>query len=97
MGNETFASGELTTAFIPQEFPDGYTGHALSPSERSDLLACAAALTHCDTRRAFDGADAFAPSTLSLRVAADGEQVQPPRADPRVTTYPPPRRASRCL
>ena len=30
MHNERFAAGDLTTAFIPEEFPDGYEGHQLS-------------------------------------------------------------------
>lgn len=39
-----FARGEVTTAFIPEEFPDGYDGHVLTPSQKCELLACAAAL-----------------------------------------------------
>lgn len=39
-----FARGEVTTAFIPEEFPDGYAGHVLTPSQKCELLACAAAL-----------------------------------------------------
>ena len=39
-----FAAGDVTTAFIPEEFPDGYDGHQLTSGQRQDLLACAAAL-----------------------------------------------------
>jgi len=37
-------SAQVTTAFIPEEFPDGYDGHVLTPSQKCELLACAAAL-----------------------------------------------------
>ena len=46
-----FARGEVTTAFIPEEFPDGYDGHVMAPTEREDLLACSAALQFAFERR----------------------------------------------
>ena len=51
MANKVFASGKLTTAFIPQQFPDGYDGHVLSDDNRRDLLACAAALSFTSSAR----------------------------------------------
>ena len=43
--------GELTTAFIPDEFPDGYAGHQLSAREREDLVAAAAAIAFEQARQ----------------------------------------------
>jgi len=42
--HERFVAAQLTTHFIPDEFPDGYSGHVLSESERLDLVSAAAAL-----------------------------------------------------
>ena len=61
-----FAAGELTTAFIPDEFPDGYSGHQLTTSQHADLLACTAALQFAHDRRREALATAEAPfETLS--------------------------------
>jgi len=44
MTNQKFLSGNLTTAFIPEEFPKGFHGHQLTTEERYGLVALAASL-----------------------------------------------------
>ena len=48
-----FAEGKLTTAFIPDEYPEGYFGHLLTPGseDHTDLLACAAVLQFASDRK----------------------------------------------
>jgi propionyl-CoA carboxylase alpha chain len=41
-----FAEGRLSTAFIDEEFPDGFTGTAMSAGKRMALVAVAAAVHH---------------------------------------------------
>ena len=41
-----FAEGRLSTAFIDEEFPDGFTGTAVSAGKRTALVAVAAAVHH---------------------------------------------------
>jgi propionyl-CoA carboxylase alpha chain len=50
MDNKTFISGDLSTKFIPTEYPDGFHGHVLTESERANLLATAAAIHFLRTR-----------------------------------------------
>mgnify|MGYP002701046773 FL=1 len=44
MDHERFVSGNITTAFIAEEYPDGFNGVDLSDDKIIDLAACAAAL-----------------------------------------------------
>ena len=37
-----FLSGDITTKFIEEEYPDGFSGVVLTADERAELLACAA-------------------------------------------------------
>ena len=69
MTHRRFAAGDLTTAFIPEEFPDGYTGHQLSLSEREDLMAAAAAITFEQARQL----QSPPPQDLRLALRLDGE------------------------
>ncbi|KAG5262254.1 hypothetical protein AALO_G00293890 [Alosa alosa] len=39
-----FISGDISTAFLPDVYPEGFKGHLLTASERRELLATAAAL-----------------------------------------------------
>ncbi|MEJ1969533.1 MAG: acetyl/propionyl/methylcrotonyl-CoA carboxylase subunit alpha [Rhizomicrobium sp.] len=43
MHNERFRSGNITTAFIAEEFPDGFHGLALTPADEHRFVAAAAA------------------------------------------------------
>jgi propionyl-CoA carboxylase alpha chain len=42
MGNERFRSGNITTAFIAEEFPEGFNGVAPTPTDLADLARVAA-------------------------------------------------------
>ena len=44
MDHERFVSGNITTAFIAEEYPDGFNGVDLSDDKNIDLAACAAAM-----------------------------------------------------
>lgn len=44
MDHERFVSGNITTAFIAEEYPDGFNGVDLSDDKIIDLVACAAAM-----------------------------------------------------
>jgi propionyl-CoA carboxylase alpha chain len=44
MDHERFVSGNITTAFIAEEYPDGFNGVDLSDDKIKDLAACAAAM-----------------------------------------------------
>ena len=44
MDHERFVSGNITTAFIAEEYPDGFNGVDLSDGKIKDLAACAAAM-----------------------------------------------------
>eukprot|EP01122_Echinamoeba_exundans_P001683 TRINITY_DN11697_c1_g1_i1.p1 TRINITY_DN11697_c1_g1~~TRINITY_DN11697_c1_g1_i1.p1 ORF type:complete len:732 (-),score=231.23 TRINITY_DN11697_c1_g1_i1:200-2092(-) len=46
MENRKFKSGELSTAFIPQEYPEGFKGHVLKEAERKQLVTVTAAVHH---------------------------------------------------
>ena len=41
MDNTKFHEGKITTNFIPEEYPEGFTGHALTPTERHNLVSAA--------------------------------------------------------
>ena len=73
--NERFAAGRLTTNFIPEEYPDGYSGHALSSTEHADLLACTAALQCAvDAQQASVGGAAPAlTKQYGVRLSTEGE------------------------
>ena len=44
MDHERFVSGNITTAFIAEEYPDGFNGVDLSDDKIIDLASCAAAM-----------------------------------------------------
>jgi propionyl-CoA carboxylase alpha chain len=44
MDHKRFVSGNITTAFIAEEYPDGFNGVDLSDDKIKDLAACAAAM-----------------------------------------------------
>jgi len=37
----SFIEGNITTNFIPEEYPDGYKGHVLSPDDKHTLISAA--------------------------------------------------------
>jgi propionyl-CoA carboxylase alpha chain len=46
IAKERFAAGRLTTNFIAEEFPDGFTGHDTGPAALNDAVAVAAAVQY---------------------------------------------------
>ncbi|XP_030044903.1 propionyl-CoA carboxylase alpha chain, mitochondrial-like, partial [Microcaecilia unicolor] len=42
--NPRFVSGDITTKFLPEVYPDGFKGHTLTDPEKRELLATAASL-----------------------------------------------------
>jgi len=79
MCHERFASGQLTTSFIKEEYPDGYHGYTLSPTEREDMLAAVASLQHAADAQARTvatvGVRAMGPSTLRVRIGGEDDET----------------------
>eukprot|EP01125_Pyxidicula_operculata_P000272 TRINITY_DN10347_c0_g1_i1.p1 TRINITY_DN10347_c0_g1~~TRINITY_DN10347_c0_g1_i1.p1 ORF type:complete len:694 (+),score=171.07 TRINITY_DN10347_c0_g1_i1:75-2156(+) len=46
-----FTKGDISTKFIPQEYPQGYKGHQLTPTEQNQLLSLTASLQHASHAR----------------------------------------------
>jgi len=42
--NKNFRKGDFNTSFLPEEYPDGFSGRKLSPSEKDELILGAAFL-----------------------------------------------------
>jgi propionyl-CoA carboxylase alpha chain len=66
MGNDRFREGRLTTAFIAEEFPDGFSGVAVN-EEQARMLAAVAAFIHLRLQKRgpmISGALANHPRTL---------------------------------
>jgi propionyl-CoA carboxylase alpha chain len=57
MDNPRWRSGELSTGFIAEQFPEGFAGHSLSPELITLLASVAAALDHTENlrKRQIDG------------------------------------------
>ncbi|MEL6278214.1 MAG: acetyl/propionyl/methylcrotonyl-CoA carboxylase subunit alpha [Pseudomonadota bacterium] len=51
MDHPKFASGDISTAFIAEEYPEGFEGAALSDASREKLARLAVALTHFEATR----------------------------------------------
>ncbi len=51
MENERFNSGKLSTNFIPEEYPEGFKGHPVTPADIDELIASAAAIHLSRSRR----------------------------------------------
>ncbi len=51
MENERWRKGKLSTAFIAEEFPDGFAGHQLTDDLRAILSAVAVTADHTENRR----------------------------------------------
>ena len=101
--HQRFAAAKLTTGFIPEEYPEGYAGHALTTCERRDLLAATAALELAAERQA-QGCLEESWRPLRRRRAPLPTPLSPPPPLPSASTptpYPPhprsptPRRVAR--
>ncbi len=51
MENERWQSGALSTGFIAEEFPGGFTGHEITPEIKEALATVATLLDHVENRR----------------------------------------------
>jgi propionyl-CoA carboxylase alpha chain len=51
MGNPRWQGGQLSTRFIDEEFPDGFTGTEADAALKARLVTVAAAIDHVETRR----------------------------------------------
>jgi propionyl-CoA carboxylase alpha chain len=51
MGQQRFRDGDLTTGYITDEFPDGFSGAQLDGSQRRLVIALAAALRQIEVKR----------------------------------------------
>ncbi|MDB5361620.1 MAG: acetyl/propionyl-CoA carboxylase subunit alpha [Rhodospirillales bacterium] len=82
MGRDRFASGRLSTDFIPTEFPDGFHGAELSAEHADQLVSLAAIAQHRLTAREFAAAPvAHRPSVPSDWTVLVGP---PPRAQRQI-------------
>ena len=89
MNNDRFASGNVATSFIPDEFPTGYSGHEMSAAERLDLLAAAAALQFSAERSMLPAGALANGLPLSVRLDADGEDEHDLVVAPLGASLPP--------
>jgi propionyl-CoA carboxylase alpha chain len=87
MDNPRFIEGDLSTKFIPNEYPDGFHGHVLTPTEKANLLATAAAIhfTRLTHQSKVSGALASFESTpwatYSIRIIGGGAASGPSNKD----------------
>ncbi|MBZ6377787.1 acetyl/propionyl-CoA carboxylase subunit alpha [Pacificimonas flava] len=78
MRHDRFRSGEITTNFIAEEYPDGFEGAPLSDLQRRQVIAAAAVIQATDTARTseltgqLNGKPAFGSDWV---VVLDGEGV----------------------
>src|SRR6187549_2297061 len=57
MAQDRFREGRLTTGYIAEEFPDGFAGIALSPTDLTHLAALACVSAYALETRSFTGAE----------------------------------------
>ncbi|MEO1292735.1 MAG: acetyl/propionyl/methylcrotonyl-CoA carboxylase subunit alpha [Pseudomonadota bacterium] len=79
MDHQRFISGNISTAFIAEEFPDGFTGAHLPDAGRDRLALIAVGLTYIDTlrRRGISGQvrRVSTPVAAEWEVAVAGEHI----------------------
>lgn len=90
MENPRFLKGNLTTKFIPEEFPQGFTGFAYTKQQQADLAALAAALRFASVQRDYSISDKLdpkgeAPSSIELSLTL--HTVDTPAALSAVVSY----------
>ncbi len=79
-----FVSGKISTKFLAEEFPKGFSGHVLTPEERRQLVALSGWMyAQRDIRnRSFIGRDVVLPKSWNLVVGVD---TQPEPVTVRLT------------
>uniref|UniRef100_A0A9J8BID2 Propionyl-CoA carboxylase subunit alpha n=1 Tax=Cyprinus carpio carpio TaxID=630221 RepID=A0A9J8BID2_CYPCA len=72
-----FVSGDISTKFLPEVYPDGFKGHMLTAGERRELLATAAALYVAAQLRSQNSGLFLCNSIITdFVVEIDGEKVE---------------------
>ena len=88
MDHPKFVSGDMTTAFIAEEYPDGFDGVTLDAEERANIAAMAAEMYRVDAKRAAkvsgqmrsspDGGGILGDlTTQDIVIEIDGQAVAP--------------------
>jgi len=67
LNQERFQSGDLTTGYIAEEFPDGFDGAVLRDQDQNLVLAVAAYVTAFTARRAAQASGVIAVPTPAVR------------------------------
>ncbi|XP_071839324.1 propionyl-CoA carboxylase alpha chain, mitochondrial-like [Apostichopus japonicus] len=72
LGHEKFISGDISTNFLPEHYPDGFKGYQLQEDEKSNLLAvaCCVHLKQEQKSRAFLNQTSLMPSVPRLSQAS---------------------------
>ncbi|PIK48964.1 hypothetical protein BSL78_14177 [Apostichopus japonicus] len=72
LGHEKFISGDISTNFLPEHYPDGFKGYQLQKDEKSNLLAvaCCVHLKQEQKSRAFLNQTSLMPSVPRLSQAS---------------------------
>uniref|UniRef100_A0A8C3A7S3 Propionyl-CoA carboxylase alpha chain, mitochondrial n=1 Tax=Cyclopterus lumpus TaxID=8103 RepID=A0A8C3A7S3_CYCLU len=68
-----FISGDISTNFLPEVYPDGFKGHQLEADSRRELLAAAAALHITAQLRSQRRAPSVATRCPCVKVEVDGQ------------------------
>jgi propionyl-CoA carboxylase alpha chain len=87
MDNQVFIDGHISTSFIPQQYPKGFHGHLLTPTERAQLLSTAAAihftrLTH--QSRISGRLESFEPAPWTTYSISIIDDISPSPHDPEL-------------
>lgn len=72
MENKRFRSGNLSTKFIPEEYPEGFKGHSINATNIEELIASAAAMHLSRTRRDVTISQQLQPRYLSSKHVLPG-------------------------
>ena len=76
MDQDRFASGQLSTRYIADEFPDGFHGLPVTPEQKEILIAVAGAMHLTLTRRARDRGGLSGPERSHWVVVVDDEPAE---------------------
>ena len=96
LNNERFTTGEITTAFIEEEYPNGFSGEILSEPSQHDLRTIVAAMycrDQCCAAQADGGASSLSATVdddgMVVSLSMDPVLVAGPAADTDEPTRPP--------
>jgi propionyl-CoA carboxylase alpha chain len=73
--NKRYCSGNISTKFIPEEYPQGFKGHVLTPEETNQLLLLTASLHHLRyCRDSSIATDVYSTETKEYRIFLNGKE-----------------------